>query len=228
MTELSPRARALFEAGRRSHQPTDQDRERNLLALSQRVSGFVPKHEDSRGPIARSGLGAPGITAIVVGLVVAGAGVFQLARPEMKESAPAATPSAVMATTLPLPAALPDFKPVDAPATASASAPTDLVAAPRGISRPIAATSASDRLAEEVAILSQAEHDLRAGSYQGALRLLNEHRRRFPKGILAQERVAARVQALCGLGRVSEAQAELARLSASSLHGAAEACTRNR
>jgi hypothetical protein len=74
-----------------------------------------------------------------------------------------------------------------------------------------------------VAILSQAERALRAAKYQEALRLLDEHRRKFPNGALAQERSAARAQALCGLGRVSDAQAELARLakvSPKSPHGA--------
>jgi hypothetical protein len=64
-----------------------------------------------------------------------------------------------------------------------------------------------------VAILSQAERALSAGQYQVALRSLDEHRRKFPNGALAQERIAARVQALCGLGRTSDAQAELARLA---------------
>jgi predicted Zn-dependent protease len=67
-------------------------------------------------------------------------------------------------------------------------------------------------LAEEVAILARAAADLRGGRAQDALSALNEHQRKFPKGVLTQERRAARAQALCAVGRFSEARAELARL----------------
>lgn len=41
-----------------------------------------------------------------------------------------------------------------------------------------------------------------------ALMALDEHQRRFPSGALVQERAAARIQALCALGRTEEASAE--------------------
>jgi hypothetical protein len=46
-----------------------------------------------------------------------------------------------------------------------------------------------------------------------ALRTLGEHERRFPGGALAEERLAARIQSLCALGRISEAKSDLARLA---------------
>jgi hypothetical protein len=70
-----------------------------------------------------------------------------------------------------------------------------------------------DRLAEEVAILSRAATNLEAGRASDALRAIDEHQRKFPNGLLAEERYAARVQALCALGRRDEAATELARLS---------------
>ena len=72
-----------------------------------------------------------------------------------------------------------------------------------------------DRLAEEVAILSQAAKDLRAGRAATALSALNEHQRRFPSGALTLERRAARAEALCSLGRMPEARAELGALTRS-------------
>jgi hypothetical protein len=48
--------------------------------------------------------------------------------------------------------------------------------------------------------------------------VLDEHERKFPRGTLAQERLAARIRALCGLGRTTDADAALARLSPSSVH----------
>jgi hypothetical protein len=70
-----------------------------------------------------------------------------------------------------------------------------------------------DSLAQEVAILSRASAKLHGGQPAAALGVLAEHQRRFPRGVLAQERIAARVQALCALGRVGEAKSELRRLS---------------
>jgi hypothetical protein len=61
---------------------------------------------------------------------------------------------------------------------------------------------------------------LRAGRVSVALKTLDEHRRRFPSGILTEERCAARAQALCALGRQREAQAELDRLAPRSLAAA--------
>jgi outer membrane protein assembly factor BamD (BamD/ComL family) len=72
---------------------------------------------------------------------------------------------------------------------------------------------APDSLPEEVRLLSKAEQQLSAGRADDALRTLGEHERRFPGGVLAEERLAARVQALCALGRVTEARADLARLA---------------
>jgi hypothetical protein len=78
---------------------------------------------------------------------------------------------------------------------------------------PRPADSRSDSLAQEVAILSRAGAELHGGRAQAALTVLEEHQRKFPGGVLTQERTAARVQALCALGRTKEAQAELARLA---------------
>jgi hypothetical protein len=72
-----------------------------------------------------------------------------------------------------------------------------------------------DPLAREVALLSQATGDLHAGRASDALKVLDEHQRRFPNGILNEERRSARAQALCSLGRRSEAETELALLAAS-------------
>jgi hypothetical protein len=85
-------------------------------------------------------------------------------------------------------------------------------------------------LAEEVELLSRANQELHSRRFSAALQVLGEHQRKFPRGKLSQERVAARIQALCGLGRVKEADAELERVSPGSLHGGRvrEACAANR
>jgi len=85
--------------------------------------------------------------------------------------------------------------------------------------RPAASHHVHDRLAEEVAIIARAEAALRSGRPAVALEVLNEHERKFGNGLLAEERIAARAQALCALGRTAEAEAQLTQLSPDSLHG---------
>jgi hypothetical protein len=65
----------------------------------------------------------------------------------------------------------------------------------------------SDSLFVETALLRQTQEALRAHDGLGALKALDEHAQRFPRGVLAEDRDAARVFALCELGRVAEAGA---------------------
>jgi len=84
---------------------------------------------------------------------------------------------------------------------------------------PAAAHRTRDNLAAEVELLSRAETALHNGKPGAALQVLNEHARKFSNGLLKEERIAARVQALCALGYRSEADAQMALLSPKSLHG---------
>jgi hypothetical protein len=61
-------------------------------------------------------------------------------------------------------------------------------------------------LAEETRILSQARGDLIDGKPEQALVRLGDHARRFPDGMLAEERQALRAVALCEAGRDAEGQ----------------------
>ena len=64
-----------------------------------------------------------------------------------------------------------------------------------------------DGLATEVALLGQARQALGRGDAARALELLDQHRQRFLRGKLAQERELSRITALCELGRQDEARA---------------------
>jgi hypothetical protein len=66
--------------------------------------------------------------------------------------------------------------------------------------------------------MSRAEVAINSGRPAAALEVLSEHERKFGNGLLKEERIAARVQALCALGRNAEAEAQLAQLSSKSLH----------
>ncbi|HEY5956723.1 MAG TPA: hypothetical protein VIV60_09230 [Polyangiaceae bacterium] len=85
--------------------------------------------------------------------------------------------------------------------------------------RPLAGHHARDKLADEVAVLARAQAALRSGRPASALDVLNEYERKFSNGLLAEECTAARVHALCALGRTAEANAQVTQLSPKSLHG---------
>jgi hypothetical protein len=65
----------------------------------------------------------------------------------------------------------------------------------------------SSDLSLEARGLSQVQRAVREGRSSEALTLLDQQERDFPQGELRQERVAARVVALCAAGRASEARA---------------------
>ena len=127
--------------------------------------------------------------------------------------APSAPPSAV--ATPPEAPVSPSVPPPPAELAELTTATSPSSAAPS--SRAASARPRQDRLAQEVAILSRATSALRAGRAEEALRVLNEHQREFPNGVLGEERRAAKAQALCSLGRVAEGKAELARLAPQSV-----------
>jgi hypothetical protein len=76
-----------------------------------------------------------------------------------------------------------------------------------------------DSISEEAAILARAQSELRHGRAAQALQILAEHERRFKQGILSQERKTVRIQALCQMGRVAEANALMRGVSPQSLTG---------
>lgn len=225
MSELGQEARELMRVGRSAHRPTHIDRERIAQALRARIHGESGAFPDAPSAIGSArGLGWLIPTAVVAGVVAGGFFVASV-RPgdETKTPPPRATAS------VPAPPAV-------SPLPASARSAVPSAALPAEEQRPSAREGApartrkqaSDQLAEEVELLSRAQTELRAGRFAGTLRVLEGHARKFPRGALAEERVAARIQALCGIGRLSEANAELARLSPGSLHErrAREACGR--
>jgi hypothetical protein len=76
------------------------------------------------------------------------------------------------------------------------------------------ASSDSQTLAAEARALAQAQRALDDGAPAKALELLSRHERRFADGMLGQERAAARIFALCALGRHAEAKRESVRFLA--------------
>ncbi len=214
MSELSPETRALLQDGRGVLRPSADDRARVRSALAARLgaAAFVATQEASAAA-SKSLVGWQKLSALVAagGVVVAGAALLVVQSSPAEDAigtAPVRPPAVGTVVAQPAEAPLDTTERVEPPAAPDplSSLPTSTVRKP----------SPADRLAEEVAILSKATSQLRAGRPGEGLRLLEEHRRKFPTGRLAEERRAARVQALCALGNRAEAEAELARLAESS------------
>jgi hypothetical protein len=205
MSELSPRARQVLRLSQKP--PTLADRERIQNALRARLgTTTLPTGEGKVLPSARARWTV--VSTAIIGAGLIGGALFLMTRHEPESAIPAqASVTSAMATS--------SASPVSAPLAESA---TVAVLPTAASSEPSAPSShpAPDRLAQEVAFLERATSALHAGHASNALQVLDEYQRKFPNGLLTLERGAARAQALCSLGRRSEAQAELSRLPAQS------------
>jgi type IV secretory pathway VirB10-like protein len=205
MSDLGDESRELLRAGRDVFRPSTGDRARVTSALGARLGAEVVAPA-----AAGSSLGLKGWTlrqALLTSTVVGVAGVAAYVLLSDAREKPVEPPPQVVAGAPSLPPPPPEVV-----AAESASPDTAREAATEPERRQVPA-SPRNSLSEEVAILAKATGALRAGRAAEALELLDEHGRRFPNGALAQERAGARIQALCALGRRSEAEAQLLRLA---------------
>jgi len=212
---LSPKARALVQAHRDAHRPTAADRQRVAAALRARLGSSVLPLER---PIPNRLVSTVGQrrSATALGLCVVGSVLFLARRPGtaggsgsqiLNKSAQATLASTATALSSE-PAAssealVPALRKADSPAPGHP--PPKVRAAP-----------AQDTLAQEVLLLSSAASQLSSGQPALALRTLEQHQRRFSRGVLCEERNAAKARALCQLQRLSEGRATLSLLVAGS------------
>ncbi len=132
--------------------------------------------------------------AIVIAGGTVGAVMFVRGRPV---PAPAASP---VASAAGLPANLPLLV-----ATPSVPAVPEEVPPPASSAHRRRAAGDVDPFAVQLALLQRAQAAYTRHDFAGALALLDEHARRFPRGHLAEEREALRVRSLLGAGRRQEA-----------------------
>jgi len=206
MAALSPKARAVIEEARADMRPPAGERERLEALLDAHLGATLPSPSAHAPALPRPGAGWRLVTSLAVGTALVGGVAFLTLPPKAgQHSTPVDAP---LATLAPAPATA-------SQATASASEVQAVPALPAKpqVEPPSPAQRPQDRLAQEVALLSRATSDLRAGRAGAALKSLEEHQRKFPNGMLAVERRAVRAQALCTLKRVSEGRAELSRLA---------------
>lgn len=206
MSELSSETRELIHQGRSELRPSEADRERIRAALQARLGSPGPVGAGTQPAAGALRALRPYVSAGVIGLALVG-GAVGLAVRARQEAPPPAAPAVV-----PDPAPVAPPPPgVDSAAPASSSGLPAVPPAPSNApaAAPVSGRRQPESLAQEVAILSRAAKELRSGRAADALRLLDEHQSKFPKGALSEERRAAKTEALCSLGRFAEARAEL-------------------
>ena len=240
MSELSPDARSLLDAARDGDDPRVTDRvrvRRTLMATIGTGTALASSTAATASVAATAGPAKAVVATKVLGwLMAGGAAGLAVAIPisaiePSGAPAPVETPPAVVAPRAAearaqaAPAVPVEGDPAPAeqaseasPAPAPATTPAPSPAKPTHPARPApaGAPATSAGLSDEVRVLNEAHVALRDGDSARALALLDDHRRRFSRGALGEERQAARVLALCDAGRVAEAKAAAERFLAAS------------
>lgn len=211
MSALSSKARAVIEEGRAEMHPPAGERERLEALLDAHLGAAAAPSAAEHVPLpaARHASGWSLVTTITVGVALVGGVAVWGLRPKVVSQN--SVRPLVTASAGPQPAAPTIATMAPAAETQAPIAPEP--ARPAKTDPQAPAQRSDDRLAQEVALLSRATSDLRSGRAGAALKLIDEHQRKFPNGMLVVERRAVRAQALCTLKRVSEGRAELSHLA---------------
>jgi RNA polymerase sigma factor (sigma-70 family) len=143
-------------------------------------------------------------------------GASPLPRPSLAASAADVGEASLAPVPSPIPADDHGASRVPSPGPAASAT----ASAARSDATPVAATSprshrdaatdapTSDGLGVETELLRRASAELTAGNADAALRMAAEHGRRFPDSVLADLRIALRIEALCELGKATQARGE--------------------
>jgi hypothetical protein len=228
--EVTPFSRETDEVLRRARiteaMPVEKRRRLKAAVLARLAAGGITLVAGEA--VAATGFWASAVGGAVKGIaamaVVASVGVggYMAARPSSVK-VPAAAPARAVVVE-PRPVAAPEPA---APAVREAAAPSPRVRAARTPERsskpvelvfvpppappPVATAAAAplerSTLTEETRLLREADRALRGGSAEAAISLLDEHASRFPDGVLAPERSAERMIALCQLGKADASTA---------------------
>jgi hypothetical protein len=236
MSDLTPDDDALLERARAGLSPTADDHDRVRRKVLARVALGVGAAGTTLTASGTAGGMTMATVVKIVGVVivatgVAGAAVMGRERGSettvehtsvvVAAASSRATGEVVGGAANPAASALPSSAPIEAPSATAVVAPVVLasppgmapsmppthvapaaIPSPRSVDPPGPAT-----VADEARLLREADAARSSGDAAQALTLLEEHARRFPGGVLVEERSAERVVVLCALGRTSEARA---------------------
>lgn len=208
MRELSREASELLDAGRSAFRPSAADRARVLAAITGAATLAGGAAVASAAKL--SWLGYRWTQILAVAIPVAAGGAFvggNLIGSTRTTVAPAAVSPPALVARVEAPAVEITPPVLEPPSEATVTVPSGKPAAP-----PLDSPKPGPQIGQEVALLSKAQAELSSGRASQALLALAEHAQRFPRGALAEERMATRARALCALGRMAEAEAELNRV----------------
>jgi hypothetical protein len=229
---LSPAARTALAALRAEDELADEVKSRmwgRLAAAAE--SDDLPDMSQATGPkgqVRRRGvlLGlaiAAGLTLTLIGVQRAAQPIARATRgdaapyagPETAERAARTAAPATASAGTPVVAAVPaDISATAAPEPAPETTPrrkaVERAPVPGDMPSEAAPEASASALAAEAALMQRAQTALAAEQADAALVLLEQHAREYPTGVLAPERAALRVVALCAAGREVEGRAEAA------------------
>jgi hypothetical protein len=218
MKQLSPEARRLLQLARHEDEPEAQALLRVERLLAGRLaSGVGVAATSTLWSQTASGV-LMGPAKFVVAAVVVGAASVATVRGLNGSNTPPARNATVAAgvkevrVAAPVPSASSNAL-VAVPPTPTRSSNENRTAARQATvasGGPVEAES-PDRLRQETRMLRAAQQALRSGDAAGALSLLEQQDHAFQSGQLQEERSAARVLALCQMGRLTEARSEALR-----------------
>jgi len=194
---------SLLDAARDAHDPTAADRARVKSRVAARIGAgafATTAAVTATSSTARAAVKA-GIAAVVGGTILAGGLWWKSSH----EPVPAPPPQKAPVVVLPPPPPTPTIDTTPGvPVESLAPVPTveKRVATPQ----PVVQDSPQSTLEAELALLRDAKKALDDGNATRSLAILDEHQRKFPSGVLVEERASTRVLALCAAGRTAEAR----------------------
>jgi hypothetical protein len=228
--DFEDEARALLRPAREPQAASDEVRARMLrrLSLALPIGGpggpGTPAAPPGAGPGAAKGLARALSTrvpawSLLASFVAGGVIAVAVTRPAPSKSANhEATIAIQVSTATPIAPVTPPAPTMSAPVIAAvpvASAAPAVNSPPSARPAPAIASTRTDNsssaLEAERALLDVARTALGRGDGANALRATEEHGRKFPRGILSEEREAMSIQALRLLHRDDEAEAQLGR-----------------
>lgn len=217
---LSDEARRIVEEARLAYGPSEEDRTRVAASLSVQLTATAAASAGITGTATAAapatllaGKAAVGL-AVLIAIGGAAAG-FWWSRSErrppaasaVRPASPAESPTRIAEPSVPAPLSPAGERGTQPPARLNRSRSAPAVRAP-AVKPPM--PEPGPNVAGEIALLDEAQRALISGNPERALQLLDQHARAFPRGTLIEERTAARVIALCALGRATAARAESA------------------
>jgi hypothetical protein len=197
MTDLSPEARSIIDAGRDGDGAGDIERARVRRELMAKIAAGAVTLAASEAAATTTPGSSLTLAKILVPLAIVAGGVGGTLAWRANHKAPVA-PAVVAIAPEPV-APPPVIAPTIVPTPAPAPEPVKHTP-PRRAHVAARAEANTDHLAEETALLASANAQLRAGDARRALALLDNYDRRYPGGMLREEVVATRVIARCQIG----------------------------